>query len=124
MSDLAKRPVGAPPIPFDQEIADAICHELANSDIGLRTLLESNPEWPGITVITQWRFKHPEFHANLARARVAKAEFVADQIIQLSDTPWLAQRRRLRADGTEEIVEYDKAMGCGQVGSDQVRRAD
>ncbi len=74
------------PSSFTQEIADRICELISTSDKGLHTICAENEELPSTTCIMNWMNKeeHKLFVEQYARARLAQADFLADQMIQLS----------------------------------------
>lgn len=68
---------------FTQEQADRICEIIATTDNGLRQIAKNE----GITTYTilKWLKDFPDFTTQYARAREAQADFLADQIIEISD---------------------------------------
>lgn len=93
---------GRPSWDYDPDIAEQICNEIAHSDKGLATICESNEDWPSRRTITKWILENEQFALNYARAKELQAEFLADQIVDIADTP--------RGEGTRDEVERSKLM--------------
>lgn len=84
---------------FNQEDADTICAALAEGH-SLLSICEAM----GIPVSTarQWEFDIPEHAANAARAREMGCHALADQALQIADTPHLGVIRTTKPDGGVE----------------------
>lgn len=61
-------------------------------------------------MIFKWLGKYPYFQDKYARARILQADFMAQQIIEISDTQVLAITKTTHEDGSFEITESD-ALG-------------
>jgi hypothetical protein len=65
--------MGRPPIPYNPEVADAICEMIATTALGLEDVLtevrKTFPETPGLSTVYKWLNSEPAFANNSARAR-------------------------------------------------------
>jgi hypothetical protein len=77
--------LGGRPTDYSIEIAEYICEKISNSEKGLRTLREEDPNFPGLTTIFRWLDLHEEFRKLYARAREAQAEYMRDTVLVIAD---------------------------------------
>jgi hypothetical protein len=86
---LAKRPVGAPPIPYDPAIAEELCNATVISTLSIKAICDAkrkvDPLWPSESVIRRWLTINDEFNENYARARQQQMHVMADEVIEISD---------------------------------------
>ncbi len=89
---------------FNQEDADTICYALAEGH-SLLSICEAM----GIpyTTAKRWEADLPEHAANVARARELGCHALAEQALQIADTPCLGEVRTTKADGTVEVRQED-----------------
>jgi disulfide oxidoreductase YuzD len=73
------------PTKYNEILADKICDMIAFSDNGLKSICESNKEFPSAKVVYDWIEKYPEFRNKYARARELQADYLADSIISIAD---------------------------------------
>jgi len=93
------------PTTYNDVIADAICQEIA---IGRSLLaITDDPKFPSENTVYRWKNQYPEFREKYMRAREDQAEHYAAEIIALADTPVVAEKRTIKADGSEEVVIGD-----------------
>lgn len=96
---------GRPAILFDQEVADAICDMLAETDLGLASILielrKTLPQTPGVTTIYKWMNQNEEFAKSSARARELQADTIMDQAIAEAKSSRVGQVVTEKPDGTE-----------------------
>ena len=93
------------PSKYNDLIADSICEELAQGRSLIQITHES--DYPHEVTVYRWLDKHEEFRKKYARARELQAEHYAAEIIRLADTPVVAEKRTIKADGSEEVVIGD-----------------
>ena len=86
----------ARPSKFTQELADEICRRVSEGR-SLRSVCR-DADMPTDETVRQWRLADAEFSAQYARAREARAEVLADEIVEIADTAEDAQLARLRVD--------------------------
>ena len=93
------------PSKYSDVITDAICDELASGRSLIQITQES--DYPHEVTVYRWLDRHEEFRKKYARARELQAEHYAAEIIRLADTPVIAEKRTIKADGSEEVVIGD-----------------
>lgn len=117
MSDDTKKPTrkkAAPaeakppgrPSTFTPEIASEICARLADGE-SLRKICQDE-HMPGRRTVLEWLDDDAKasFRAKYARAREAQADLLAEEIVQIADTPQMGIRSVSKATGLE-ITEAD-----------------
>jgi hypothetical protein len=91
--DRTGMPIGAPPIPFDQDVATAIC-SLIITGSSLNSILKRHgpsgtvptERWcPDYTVIARWRREVPAFALEYERARLDRTDYHAEEMLDISD---------------------------------------
>jgi hypothetical protein len=102
--DDSSNSVGAPSL-FTQKLADEICERVANKESVVKIF--ADPHMPNISTVFRWMHKYEEFRANYARAKEVQAEVFADEIVSISDTCRIGEKRTVKADGTVEVVTGD-----------------
>ena len=68
---------------FSQEIADHICNELVEGR-SLRAILKDEG-MPASSTVFKYLSLNPEFAEQYARARIAQADTLADEILEIAD---------------------------------------
>lgn len=89
----------AAPSIFTQEIADAICTRLMEG-ASLRQICKE-AGMPGQRTVYQWLNDKPNFQQQYARAREVQADTLADEILDISNTPELGKKTVTKASGIE-----------------------
>lgn len=91
---------------YSQEIADKICERLAAGE-SLNAICKDDG-LPAESTVRRWALLDVEgFAANYTRARELQAHFLAEQIIDISDTPLEGQEVTIKADGSQETKVGD-----------------
>jgi len=100
-----------PPINYSDELADTICGRVAEGE-SLYAIGGSNSLLPGYSALYGWELK-PEkyqyFNAELARARMAYADRLADEILDIAD------------DSSGDIKAYEN--GTTRIDNEAVQRS-
>jgi hypothetical protein len=124
---------GRPAIPFDQEIADELCERLSTSNKATPTILAELPEaigkTVGLTTLFKWLREEGQFLKDYERAKGEQADFLAEEIIEISDDSGLdtevdedgrvivkgenIQRSRLRIDARKWVASKLKPKKYG-----------
>lgn len=78
-----KKKVGRPSS-FTQAIADKICAEIATSSKSLKTIC-SPDDMPSVVTVMSWLRTNEEFLNQYARAKEEQADFLAEEILEISD---------------------------------------
>ena len=84
------------PTNYTKEKAQTIC-EMIENGMTLQAICEL-PDMPTISSIYNWQDEHPEFFESYARARVRKADTLADMVLSEAFNSHDAQIGRLRVD--------------------------
>lgn len=91
---------------FSQEIADKICARLAEGE-SLNAICKDDG-FPAESTVRAWALDDVDgFAAKYARARAIGYEKLAEELLQISDTPQTGVIRTIKADGTEEVKHAD-----------------
>lgn len=89
---------------YSQEVVEAICRRLIEGE-SLRTICKDD-EMPATSTVCLWLTQHAEFAEQYARAREAQADALADEILDIANTPQIGIIRKIKEDGVE-ITEED-----------------
>jgi hypothetical protein len=84
------------PTNYTKEKAQAIC-EMIENGMTLQAICEL-PDMPSISSVYNWQDENPEFLESYARARVRKADTLADMVLSEAFNSHDAQIGRLRVD--------------------------
>jgi hypothetical protein len=84
---------GGRPTKYSEELADKILVAIAKSANGLATVCRKNPGFPTPETVRSWLAKDEEFLRRYTRAREEQAEFIADEIMEITDE--LSRKREL-----------------------------
>lgn len=88
-----------------EEIQREVCRRLALGESLIAIC--GDEEMPGRSTVFDWLADDVEFRAAYSAARAIQAETMADQILEIANTPEIGIKRTIKADGSEEIVEGD-----------------
>lgn len=124
MGNKKKRNKAGRPTLFSQELADLMCHQLAQG-ISLRTVCKAD-DMPAISSVFNWFRTQPKFLEQYARAKEESADALAEEIIDISDESLkvikkgaekksgaYAQAQRLRVDTRKWIMSKMKPKKYG-----------
>lgn len=81
----AKKSKGGRPTLYSQKLAHKICEAIATTPSSLKKICEKNPSFPPYKAICSWVYKNKEFYELYARARVAQAQILGDDCMDISD---------------------------------------
>lgn len=117
-------PKRSKPIRYSPEIAEEICSIIATTNKALATICAENEHFPVIATIFRWLDRIPSFREQYARAKEHQADFLADEIITISDhvaedhTPFtganVVNRDKLRVDARKWIASKLKPKKYGE----------
>jgi hypothetical protein len=91
------------PSSFTLEMADLICERVATSTFGLKKLCDMYDDLPAHETVYQWRYKNATFADQYTRAKIAQAEFLAEEIIDIADDG--------RNDWMETLSDEEQGIG-------------
>lgn len=92
------------PCEYTQEVADKICERLADG-MSLRTICLAE-DMPNRATVFRWLASFSAFSDQYAKARIAQAETLFDEMLDIADTPRTGQKTVSKATGME-ITEAD-----------------
>jgi hypothetical protein len=92
---------GGRPSEYSEEIANAIFERMLDGE-SLRSICRDE-DMPGLATIFRWQSAHGEFREQYARARQMQAEILAEEIVQIADTPMIGAVRKVTPLGTTVI---------------------
>src|SRR5215471_8680320 len=94
------------PTTYTPEIAAKICEMLA-AGLSLRAICQE-PQMPHESTVRQWaREDVGGFYTQYARARDIGLDCLADRVLEIAETPLVAEKRVQKADGSVEITTAD-----------------
>lgn len=101
--EAPKKKMGAPKgsgSKYTEELADHIC-DLVSNGVNLRKVcrMEGMPSW---RTIYDWVVARPDFAARLARARELGYDALAEEALEISNTPHLGQKKVYTSGAEEE----------------------
>lgn len=84
---------------YTEELADTIC-DLVSNGVNLRAVcrMEGMPSW---RTVYNWVIERPEFASRLARARELGYDALAEEALEISNTPHMGQKK-VFSSGAEE----------------------
>lgn len=92
---------------YTQETRQAICLAIANGK-GLKTFLRENEAtMPCWWTVYQWIKNEPEFAKTMEEARKLGARAIAEEALQIADTPLLGEEVTVDADGKRSVKTGD-----------------
>lgn len=89
---------------YTPEIARVICEQLSEG-IPLRQICREHEGFPAWRTVYDWMGRDPELAASIARARDIGYDAIAEECLQIADTPQLGQKQVLGDDGATTTVE-------------------
>lgn len=94
------------PSDYTVEQADSICEHIAGGK-SLVSWCKDNENRSSYTSVMRWLDAKPEFREKYARARQDQADYLAEEIVQIADTPVLGITTKISDDGKTETTEGD-----------------
>ena len=85
------------PSGYTLEIADMICEAIAHGH-GLHQMCRDNDNWPSSSMVYRWLDQREEFREAYARARQRQADYLAEEIKDISDNSTDWNKARLQVD--------------------------
>lgn len=94
----AKAKVGRPS-DYNETIAALVCQRVATHTCGLKKMCAMYDDLPVQSTINLWRYKHPEFSEQYAQAKMAQADLLAEECLEIADDD--SKDIKIDADGFE-----------------------
>lgn len=95
------KPVGRPS-KFNQTLADDICERIANGD-SLRSIC-GDEKYPAARTVHRWMSEDEEFCQQYASACEERAAGIFDEMLEISDTPLIGEKRKVTDKGEEVSI--------------------
>jgi hypothetical protein len=120
------------PTDYTTAIADKICEGVAVR-ISLAKICASDPEMPAPRTVYRWLEQNEEFRHNYVRAREDQADFIAEELIEISDNPefepndkrimvdtrkWLASKYKPKVYGDKIQTEHSGEVSLNAMSDD------
>jgi len=127
---------GGRPSLYTPELGDKICEGIAHR-ISLVRICANDEAMPEVRTVYRWFREHDEFCQNYARAREAQAEFIADEILEISDSSefepndkrirvdarkWLASKYKPKVYGDKIMTEHSGSITHKDMDDDELDR--
>lgn len=94
------------PSSYTLATAELLCELIPTWDKSLDKLCKSDDRLPGSAMcVYGWLAKHEDFAAMYARAKAAQAERLAEEMLEIADTPQIGTRQKLGKDGVDTFEE-------------------
>lgn len=92
---------------YSEKIVDAICTRIAQGESLIKICKDA--EMPNRTTFMRWLHEgtHDGLHDKYARARESQADFYAEEIIQIADTPIIGSKTKINEKGELEVTKGD-----------------
>jgi len=87
LEKLTIRPkhAGGRPSEYTQEKGDKICKIISTTSLGLPKICSMHEDFPQPSTVREWRLKYEEFSAKYARAKLAQADILAEECLEIAD---------------------------------------
>jgi len=95
----------ARPSKFSKTLATAICDRIAEGE-SLRSVCRDE-EMPDKATVFRWLYKREDFRDQYTRATAARADVMAEEIIEIADTPVIGERSE---EGVNADGEFSKTV--------------
>lgn len=106
VTDTRPRKRRATGVKYSEGITGEICHRMATGE-ALKAICRS-PGMPSFQTVLRWVNEIPEFAKSYAIASDMRAQSLADEIIEIADTPTTGTRIRTFANGSKETTTLDQ----------------
>ena len=93
------------PSTYSEKAADEICARLSDGE-PLRQICRDD-RMPAWRTVYSWLEANEDFSARFARARNLGFDAIAEEALEIADTPAEGESRKVRADGKEEVTHED-----------------
>lgn len=94
--------IGPPDFPYNDDIADAICFEVATSVKRVKHILDANPVFPSERTFYKWLFNYPDLAQKYHEAKKLQQDLMIDYqddvLAQARDTGYYDAQGNLRID--------------------------
>ena len=96
------------PCEYSDELGERICDLIATNPEGLRKLCEANDWMPTSETIRVWRWKNEQFSAIYAKAKLAQADLLVEDCIDIADNTDFDTITKTNKDGDDyEVANHE-----------------
>lgn len=99
---------GGRPTTYTKELADSICEQLADGKSMRSVCLQD--DMPSMSTVFKWLREKEEFSQQYAKAKEESADAMAEDLLQIADTPVMGEIKTIKPDGSVEIKQ-DEMLG-------------
>lgn len=96
------------PTSYTQELADKICEHLADGK-SMRTVCKQI-DMPAMSTVFKWLRENQAFSEQYAKAKEESSDAMAEDLLDIADTPVMGEIKTIKPDGTVEIKQ-DEMLG-------------
>ena len=93
------------PSDYSEDMAIEICARLASGESLVRMCKAD--DMPSVSTVYRWIQAHEEFRDNYTRAREDQADTLADEILDIANTPVVGVKTKTNEKGEVETTEGD-----------------
>lgn len=101
------KPLGRPTT-YTLKLADTICQRLAEGE-SMRSI-SRDKDMPAMSTMFKWLRENDIFSEQYAKAKQESADAMAEDILDIADTPVIGEIKTIRPDGSIEIKQ-DEMLG-------------
>lgn len=94
----------ARPTTYSEEVASELIDRVEQGE-PLTTLCKKVPHFPSVRTIYNWKANYPDFAARLEKAQDHGYDAIADECIEIADTPLEGRKEKRNAQG--QITELE-----------------
>lgn len=107
----SKKPKRGRPTIFTQKIADELCAHLAMGE-SLRTAC-ARKNMPAVKTVFNWFHRYPDFVQQYEKAKQEAADAMAEEILDIADTPLIGEEITIKGYGKKQTVEVSRKEMLG-----------
>lgn len=94
----------ARPTTYNEEVASELIDRVEAGE-PLTTMCKKTPHFPSVRTIYNWRQSYPDFDARLEKAQDRGYDALADECIEIADTPLEGRKEKRNAQGNITELE-------------------
>jgi radical SAM superfamily enzyme YgiQ (UPF0313 family) len=118
--EIVMAKMGRPTL-YTEELANEILEAIKNSPRGIAYLSKQNPHWPNRSNIVQWISEKEDFRALYAEAKQIQADYMAEEMIDVSYDDKKDYKVIVDGEGNERIVLVAEAINRSRLKVDTLK---
>jgi hypothetical protein len=103
--NTAKRKPGRPTL-YSEELAALFCSRMTAPQATVEKVCAAD-DMPAASTIFLWIGQHPEFRAMYRAAQVTRTFAMAEEMLEIADTPEMGAKTTTKPDGKQEVTTGD-----------------